>query len=167
MVLGKCCCCVDLRVGSIVIAIIGFVGGFGNLGVSLKQDGAEWSSICFAISQSVASGCLLYGAIKREKTPTLIYLAFEMVSIILLAIIIILTIIAMLAASSACQSSSIQMSPVLRPGDNCADLNVGFAVVIAVYAAFLALSIYFWICVHSFLKGLNGEQSSSPRVATV
>ena len=102
MALGKCCCCVDLRTGAMIIAVIGVVGAFINLGA-----GQGWDNICFLISQLAASGCLLYGAIKREKVPTIIYLIFDMISIILIAIIIILLIVAIAAASIACDSPDV------------------------------------------------------------
>ena len=163
MALGKCCCCVDLRTGAIIIAIIGIVGGFVNLG-----SGHDWRHICFLILQLVASGCLLYGAIQCEKIPTIIYLVFQMISIVLIAIIIILFIVAIVIGPEACQKTlkTLKAAPE-DPEQACRAAIVVLEVYIFLYAVALALSTYFWICVYSFMKRLNGEHSSPPMYANV
>ena len=156
MALGKCCCCVELRTGAITIAILGFVAAFVNLAAGLG-----WHNVCFLILRFVASGLLLYGAHKREKVPTIIYLVLDMISQVLIAIITILDIVAISDDSiAACLSPDVTE-------DACFAAMEVIAFYIAIYAGAFSLSIYFWICIFSFLKELEGATSSSSLVAMV
>jgi len=74
---GKCCCCVDIRTGAIVIAVLGIVGSFGNLAFS-----TYWMMIGEIIWRLVVSFCLLFGAIKVNEIAVLIYLILTILQII-------------------------------------------------------------------------------------
>ena len=74
----KCCCCVDLRTGAIVIAVLGIVWSFGYLSYSI-----DWLIITDVISGLIVSFCLLFGAIKVNEIAVLIYLILNVLQIIL------------------------------------------------------------------------------------
>ena len=83
-VLTKCCCCVDLRTGAMVMAILQVLGVLGSFG-SRGMDGGLAMFVSGGLAL-VAGLCLLYGAIKYEPTATLVYLVFQMLSIITVTI---------------------------------------------------------------------------------
>ena len=89
MGLNKCCCCVDLRTGSIVIAVLGLLGSFGNWGSGIVVG-------VITIVAGVASNvCLLHGAIKYNRITTLIYLVMEGIFIVLYIVAFCLIIVAL------------------------------------------------------------------------
>ena len=83
-VLTKCCCCVDLRTGAMVMAILQVLAGLGSFG---GQASAGPGIVVNGVLALVAGLCLLYGAIKYEPTATLVYLVFQMLSIITVTIV--------------------------------------------------------------------------------
>ena len=90
MVFTKCCCCVDLRSGAIVIAIFEILLGlthFRNIEDNI------WASVIGAIVDSTAGACLLFGAIKYNQTTTIVYLVFFMIGIILYVIFAIMLLV--------------------------------------------------------------------------
>ena len=80
MALGKCCCCVELRTGAIIIAVLGLIASFGSF-----QHGVV-IGIIFFVYGLVQNLCLLHGAIKYNRTTTLVYLIMEAIFIILLLV---------------------------------------------------------------------------------
>ena len=78
MALNKCCCCVNLRTGAIVIAILGILGSFGQL----HDKEHIYIGIISDVIGVLANLFLLHGAIKYNKTTTLVYLIFEAIFII-------------------------------------------------------------------------------------
>merc|ERR1712141_553159 len=76
---NKCCCCVDLRTGAIVISILQLLGGAGCFGMGAS----EWPNILNGVVGLLAGLCLLFGAIKYHQTATLVYLVLDMIAIIL------------------------------------------------------------------------------------
>ena len=133
MVFNQCCCCVDLRTGAIVIAVLDILNGFGNF-----SQGA--TGIVSGIALLVAGALPLYGAIKYHQMAVLVYLILEVIGIILLLIMAILVFVA-----------------GAQYGDIGAVAIIG--VVIFIVAA---LHFYFWLCVYSFYKGLKSGSITSP-----
>ena len=78
MALNKCCCCVNLRTGAIVIAILGILGSFGQL----HDKEHIYIGIISVVVGVLANLFLLHGAIKYNKTTTLVYLILEAIFII-------------------------------------------------------------------------------------
>ena len=87
----KCCCCIELRVGSNVIAgmnisaglCVGFMvaSGFGN-NWELK-----WCFLTLAISSIIAGVALLHGGIKGNKITTASYLLLTVTNIVVCVVI--------------------------------------------------------------------------------
>ena len=78
----KCCCCFDLRTGSIIIAVLQIVGSLGMLG------GATDEKTCWSVLVGVAAGiCLLIGAIKSNASAILVYLILAMIDIVLQVVV--------------------------------------------------------------------------------
>ena len=89
-VLTKCCCCVDLRTGAMVMAILQVLGGLGSFA---GQASGGPGMLANGVLALVAGLCLLYGAIKYEPTATLVYLVFQMLSIITVTIVAMLLVL--------------------------------------------------------------------------
>ena len=79
---NKCCCCVDLRTGAIVIAILQLIGGAGCFGMGAS----EWQNIMNGVVGLLAGVCLLVGAINYHQTATLVYLVLDMIAIVLVGV---------------------------------------------------------------------------------
>ena len=84
--LSKCCCCISLRTGSLIIAILGILGGIIFLGHSMTFHG-------FLILVVPVYGFLLYGAIERNEYAVLVWLLFNGVAIVLKIILGIIVIV--------------------------------------------------------------------------
>ena len=133
MGLNKCCLCLDLRTGTLAIAVLSIV--FGKISLI---DGIYERTI-FSITIGVidwiiyvASGaCLLHGAIKYNNTTTMVYLILATIGII----------------------SFIVTIPVNGIEGN-------FALI--VYVIGIVTEVYFWICVNSFYKKLKSGEIVSP-----
>ena len=143
--LSRCCCCIELRTGAIIIAVLGILGSFGGFGNG-------WiAGVCVLILGLVANCCLLHGAIKYNKVTTTIYLVLEMISIILIvaaavfAIVVIAGATAVGTAASSWDAGNVASTAVLVVG----------IVSLVAYIIGIALQIYWWVCVFSFLKELK------------
>lgn len=134
MVFTKCCCCVDLRVGAIVIAILDIIAGLAGFG-----RGATWDNIIGCLALLAAGVCLLYGGIKYHQITTTVYLVFQMIGIVMYGIMVIL----MLVQGAASGNAQV------------------LGVMVALFLV-ACLQIYFWLCVFSFLKGLKSGEIVSP-----
>ena len=71
MVLNEYCCCVDLRVGVVVIGILEILKGLACLVFTI-----DWDTVLTAIAYVVAGICIIIGGIRRNTTPLLITLVF-------------------------------------------------------------------------------------------
>jgi len=188
---GKCCCCLDLRTGAIVIAVLGIVGSFGNLAFS-----TYWMMIGEIIWRLVVSFCLLFGAIKVNEIAVLIYLILNILQIISEFAVGIFFLVAGSALKVVSQddgfavanTTSVHQDDGFTVGNatslyqddgftvaNTTSLHqddgftvasgtlVGIAAIIGgVYIILWAcLDIYFFICVHSFYKKIKDGMITS------
>ena len=74
---SKCCCCIDLRNGVIVIAVLHILGALGVLGYI-----TFWGTIIELIVGLLAGTTLLYGAIKYNTTAIIIHIVLAVIEII-------------------------------------------------------------------------------------
>ena len=148
--LKKCCCCVDLRTGAIVMAVLEIIGGLGMFA------GGLWQDILSAVVTIGAGVCLLFGAIKYHQLATLVYLVLQMIAIVLSGVAMIMVIIAA-TAITATGNSGVQGNAV-----GGTSVIVLASVLAAFYGIFTSLNIYFWVCVFSFYKGLKTGKITSP-----
>ena len=139
MLLNKCCCCVDLRTGAIVLAVLGIINSF----CLLSSGGFGWEGIILLILGLSTYGCLLFGAIKNNRTATLISVVMEMIYIVWMVIVLILLITLGRAAAVGTKSDS----------------TVDAAIAVCVVS--VGLQVYFWICIYSFYQALK-EGSYNP-----
>ena len=102
MLLRKGFCCVDLRTGAIVLAVLGIINSF----CLLFSGGFDSEYIILVILGLSTYGCLLFGAIKNNRTATLISLVMEMIYIVWMVIVLILLIALGTAATVVTQSDS-------------------------------------------------------------
>ncbi len=57
----KCCFCATLETGSVVIAVLGVIGGCFSIGATFATDPFSWSMLAGGVLVLVASGLLFYG----------------------------------------------------------------------------------------------------------
>ena len=155
----KCCCCLDLRLGSILWAVLtivvncGFFGTKPNLCNFVFCFEAFYVLVAGSTIGIVGSLCLLIGAIMSNKLSTIlisIYLIFDGIRMILY--------IAFGGWSfdiyGKCMGDQVGVVAALL-GGNCILVLVG-AIFGMVYAL---VSIYFWLCTFSFLQKIRHEGS--------
>ena len=154
---SKCCCCVDLRTGAIVMAILEIIGGFGLIGKS-----TEWPDILNVVVAIGAGVCLLFGAIKYHQMATLVYLVLQMIEIVLIGVAMLVGIIAGTAVTVA-----VSDHPDLQGNQDVQGaVQVGGAIVVVLtmipFGIIALFYIYFWVCAFSFYKGLKTGEIASP-----
>ena len=148
-VFDKCCCCIDLRVGCIVLAIWGMLSSSGAFIYAAKatDDSQAGVFITDGILGLIAYGTLLYGAVKYNSIATLVFLVLQMIGMILGVTVIIL---AFVAAGDALSD------PIVKQVATIMGVSLIFS---------SALSIYFWLCIYSFYqkvkKGEIGPDSKA------
>ena len=159
MALGKCCCCVELRTGAIIIAVLGLIASFGSF-----QHGVV-IGIIFFVYGLVQNLCLLHGAIKYNRTTTLVYLIMEAIFIVLLLVNWIMIIVGMASdeAKPCWKSENKDLEIDLEwSGWDKASCGVIVGVLVALFVVvtiMMAISIYFWACVYGFFVDLKQQQS--------
>ena len=156
--LKKCCCCVDLRTGAILMAIVEIIGGLGMFGKS--QLG--WHDVLNNVFAIGAGVCLLFGAIKYHQMATLVYLVLQMIEIVLIGVAMLVGIIAGTAVTVA-----VSDHPDLQGNQDVQGaVQVGGAIVVVLtmipFGIIALFYIYFWVCAFSFYKGLKTGEIASP-----
>ena len=136
MVLTKCCFCIDLRVGAIIIALLEMVAAIGCIIVSSPF---PWYVIMFEVCGLIAGGCLLVGAISYHKIATTINLVLTTMSMVFYVIAGIVLFVVTTGSHD----------PIGR----------SFNYVGALFIILALINIYFWLCVFSFLRGLKSGTS--------
>ena len=159
--LSKCCCCVPLRTGSIILAILGILGG---LGVFVGSQGF-WFNIVLGVFYIVGYPALLFGAIKYNHKAVLVSLVCTAIIIaigIAFGIIVIASIetfvpefanncASMVDVSSNGNNGQVDISGV------CAVVRyTTMGITATIFFASAVINCYFWICNYSFYKELKG-----------
>ena len=153
--LSKCCCCIPLRVGSIILAVLGIIGGLLNIGYY-----SNWGYVVFGIFYFIANGCLLYGAIKNNHAWVLVYLVFSGISIVLEILfgILVLASVEYLVPMFAnnCALINDELRDQKLSIEDCDTLKSATEwTLAAVFMIGALFNIYFWICNLSFYKELK------------
>ena len=152
--LSKCCCCIPLRTGSIVLAILGLLGGGAIFAQFFAQSGGFWVYIVEGIFYLFAYGALLFGAIKYNEKAVLINLACTALLILLGIVfaIILLVSIEKFLPKFAYECTGID----LKQGITCDDQKLATAGMPAgILIGSSLLNGYFWVCNYSFYKQLK------------
>ena len=152
--LSKCCCCVPLRTGSLVIAVLGILGALGILASSKGQ----WPSIVEGIFFLLPYAFLLFGAIKYNDKAVLVCVVLTALSIIIgivfgiIAIVKIEIINPLLANDCEAFDYASDFTFFL----DCDKEKFKARAITAAYLFVLSLvEVYFWICNFSFYKELK------------
>ena len=138
MVLNKCCCCIDLRVGAMTIAILEII--LGLLVFEGNKFWDDWDGKLLAITTVASGTSLLFGAINYDQTTTILNLILSMIGIVLwfIGAIIMLVVTTM----------------------------VGMRTAVTVTGVFFLVTtlgnLYFWICVYSFLGRMKSGRITTP-----
>ena len=151
--LSKCCCCIPLRTGSIILAILGILGGIG----SFAQSRGQWTNIIQGIFLLLAYGSLLYGALKYNEKAVLISLVCIGLSIALGIVICIIAIanIETIVPELANNCAAI-IDELHKTGITCdAWKSYTIGITAGVFITLSLLNVYFWICNYSFYKELK------------
>ena len=154
--LSKCCCCVPLRNGSIVLAVLGILIGI-LIGIgSFAKSGGFGLHIIVAIFYLLAYGALLFGAIKYNDKAVLF-------NLVLTAIIIVLEIVGAIIVLSSIETFVPELASCLsHMPESCDQIKaaaVGTAAGICIVSS--VLNGYFWVCNYSFYKELK-EGNANP-----
>ena len=176
----KCCCCLDLRIGAIIIAVLELVMGIPCLVLAILystsvipgadgtiyRDDRQLQTIAAiiitltafnylkSVSALVTGLCLLFGSIFNKKILTLIYLVLKLLSIVVAGIEMIVGIV----------GGSLVGTYLGDPHDSV--INHSALVLMISMIVLLLISIilqtYFWICVFSFYnRELKGKKTIS------
>ena len=181
MLFQKCCCCIDLRIGCIIIAVVGLLANLGFYGTKatlcvsgdlakMRRDSSccglsNMDSVCNDTFYILVAGstigiignlCLLFGAIMSNISIVLSKIA---VSLYLLAEglrILIYTSFATLAFDIFRDTKCTKIDESVDPSEEILDLETNLSLVL-VGGIFGLISvfvgIYFWLCALSlFLK---------------
>jgi len=151
--LSKCCCCIPLRTGSLILAILGILGGIGMF----AQSRGQWASIVQGIFYLLAYGSLLFGALKYNEKAVLISLVLTALSIALGIVITIISIanIESIVPQFANNCASI-IDELHRIGLTCDQFkSTTIGITAGTFIAASLLNVYFWICNYSFYKDLK------------
>ena len=147
MLVGKCCCCIDLRTGAIVLAVLGIINSI----CLLSSGGFGWQDFVLLVLGLSTYGCLLFGAIKNNINATLISVIMELIYTVWMVIVLILLIALGTATTVAAGKQTSDAGAVAAT----------LAVPISVCVFSVGLQIYFWICIYSFYQALK-EGSYNP-----
>lgn len=147
--LSKFCCCVPLRNGSIVLAILGILGGILYLATSQ----GESHKIVWGIFLLLVYGSLLYGALSYNKNAVLVCLVFEGMTIVLGIIFGILAIASIDTLVPQLENNCADI--IDKGGLTCDQFKFALFTTAGVFIAGSLLNIYFWICIYSFYKELK------------
>ena len=146
MVLEKCCFCLDLRKGAIVIAIFHMVLALGQIFTMLRIVVTAIGVVIFGL---VAGAVLLYGAIKYNTVAIIIHLVLALIEIVFLlatAIMIFVGVAAWLNLN----------------GGELHWLHTLSLVIGGLISLWAIIEIYFLVCVCSFYQQLKSGMITSP-----
>ena len=145
MVLEKCCFCVDLRNGAIVIGTLHMVAALGQLFTTA----IAWITIVDVLLGLIAGAVLLYGAIKYNTVAIIIHLVLALIEIVFLLATAIMIFVGV-AAWLNLNGGELHWFPTLS-------LVIG-----GVISLWAIIEIYFLVCVCSFYQQLKSGMITSP-----
>ena len=129
MKLSKCCCCIELRLGCMIIAVLGFIASCAFFAAISPWDDRDYLVVPGNVLGILGNLCLLFGAYNSHKTAVALYLIAEGTQI-------------------ACYFGfAIWMFTYGVVG-------LAFGVPILLYSC---AWIYLWLCVFSFFQRIGGK----------
>ena len=131
MVLNKCCCCLNLRTGAILIAIFQIVTGLIPL-IGL----VTWNTVVVAIICVVSGKCLLYGTLTNHLATIMMSLILSMIAVVFYIVAVITSIVIICGLDSN--------------GPNFVEIaakDIAFGIGMMLLSV---VNLYFCICIFSF-----------------
>lgn len=138
MILEKCCFCVDLRNGAIVIATLHMVVGMGHFVTMF----INYLGIADIILGLIAGAVLLYGAIKYNTLAIIIHLVLALLEIVFLLATAITSFVFYDVGEDLLQTLALVSGSLIF--------------------LWAIIEIYFLVCVCSFYKQLKSGKITSP-----
>ena len=152
MVFNKCCCCVDLRTGAMIIAILEILGSLSQLRRSTDLDG-----VIGMIVGVIAGATLMFGASKYNPTATLVHLIFSMIGVVGSFVYAILFFV-----GSGLVAADPNLNESINVNGNKVDADDLFEFYGLAFLFAGLLELYFWLCIYSFYKGLKSGTIKAP-----
>ena len=165
MMLSKCCCCISLRTGCIILAILGFLNGIITFAYSKR----EWFTIVHVIFLLIGNGILFFGSIKKNYKVVLASLVFIGTAIVYGIVLGVITIADMDSAFPELANDCVLMENELKTlGMDCNKFkSTTTYLTVGALVFFNLVEIYFWVCIYSFFLQLkNDEPQSDPEKST-
>ena len=150
MGLNKCCCCIDLRLGCKIIAILGFIADAGWFAGISGARVNQYVLIPANVIGMLGCICLLYGAFKSHKTAVALYLIADATKNVLWLVFAIWSFV--LAGRGSTNT--------LDVGNGTISISVGYSAFIAIGVVIVfnaCIWMYFWLVVFSFFKKIGGK----------
>ena len=158
--LSKCCCCIPLRTGSLILAVLGILGGFAKFASSAGQ----WNNIIEGVFFILSYGSLLFGALKYNAKAVLVCLVCTGVLMLLEIVFGIIAFVKpeIFRPELANNCATLDKSILWTFGWTCNEYKWSF-LILAAGKSFgsLLVNVYFWICNYSFYKELKKEGGGS------
>ena len=158
---SKCCCCIPLRTGSLILAIFGLLGGIWNLysGIAVATGtagAAVWFNIIDGIFYLIAYGSLLFGAIKYHQRAMQVNLVFTAIIVVVEVISAILIFASIETYLPEFRNNCAALGGLNQSVFTCDQLKstaIGTAAATVIVGTLL--NIYFWFCNYSFYLELK------------
>ena len=148
--LSKRCCCIPLRIGSIILAVLWISQGIYQLVTS----GEQWPNIISGIIVLILSGCLLFGELKYNLKEVLDSLVMEGVLIVIYTIFVIIILVNIESVVPNLANDCEGFRNI--SGSQCDELKSAIVGSTAgIYIGSNLLHVYFWICNCNFYKELK------------
>ena len=156
MVLPKCCCCISLRTGCIILAILGFLNGVITFAFSKIQ----WFTTVHVILLVIGNGILFFGSIKKSCKVVLASLVFIGTAMVYGIALGVITIVDMESAFPELANDCALMENELKAlGMNCNKLkSITTDLTLAALVFFSLVELYFWVCIYSYSLQLKNDE---------
>ena len=151
MIFQKCCFCIDLQKGCLVLSILGTVLTLVTLIILIVASVLDWSfyfKVAGCIIHLGGYGCLFYGARNQNRSSVTVFLSIESVNLVydVMKIIISLEILGRWIKSGRYSYDD--------------DFNIVIGWLLGNILVFV-ITIYFWLCAFSYFKYLKDDELSN------
>ena len=153
--LSTCCCCIPLRVGSFILAIMGIVGGSIRLAYSegkilYVSEGVWWI---------IAGVFLFFGCVRNHRKTVLVSLVLEVLALMDGLVILIFSVVNIEWAYPELANDCADMNTGIGNMDiDCNKTRIWFLHwLVGKSCAEIIINIYFWACNYSFYKTFQSE----------
>jgi len=152
----KCCCCIDLRIGCIVIGAVGLIFSFIFTGLN-----PTWSGFLGLILAIIANGCLIFAAAYTAGTAQI----RSITTLVYIILILLNALIVLIGTIWACVNWG-KAGEILNANrgrfDNPGAVHGAYAGTVIVGFVWIILDLYFALVAFSFY----GELKSGNTIVT-